>query len=202
MLPELIKVQRGSWYDVGDKEVRHGCVYTYRVSSIDVLKDNKIGEWMLSVFIDRWKTKAFVKATLSEDSSLLANEIKTKAVVFKQASPENLNYYNYFYHLVSYIKLKGARLSRERVSSENEIPLYIRNDDYLKKSNKVKFEKYKEVIKGKKQFSDKIVVLIEKDSSCLLAYYYFLEVIVGAYFNSEQSTLDLLDYQCNASNCF
>ncbi len=202
MLPELIKVQKGSWYDVGDREVRHGCVYTYRISSDNKFKDKKVGEWVLNVFVDRMKAKAFVRAALSEDSSLLANEIKTKAAVFKQVSTQNLNYYSFFYHLVSNIKLKGVRLSRERISSENEIPAYIKNDEYLKKSDKIKFEKYKDVVKGKKVFSDKIVVLIDKDAPCLLAYYYYLEVIVGAYYNSEQSTLDLSDYSCDVSPCF
>lgn len=201
MLPELIKVQKGSWYDVGDREVRHGCVYTYRISSDNKFKDKKVGEWVLNVFVDRMKAKAFVRAALSEDSSLLANEIKTKAAVFKQVSTQNLNYYSFFYHLVSNIKLKGVRLSRERISSENEIPAYIKNDEYLKKSDKIKFEKYKDVVKGKKVFSDKIVVLIDKDAPCLLAYYYYLEVIVGAYYNSEQSTLDLSDYSCDVSPC-
>ncbi len=202
MLPEMIKVQRGFWYDVGDKEVRQGCVYTYKIDPDERLKNKKAGEWVLNVFVDRWRRKAFVRAALSEDSGLLANEIKAKAAVFKQASPESLNYYNYFYHLVSSIRLKGARLSRERVSLENQIPGYIKDDEYIKNSGKVRFEKYKEVIKGNKQFNEKIVVLIEKDNPCLLAYYYYLEMIVGAYLNSEQFMLDFSDYQCESSACF
>ncbi len=202
MIPEFITFRTsksGFWYDISDKKIKNGCIYVYEISGENIL-NKKIGQWILNVYIEKNRSKAFVKAPVSENTGILDYQIRSKTIVFMQVPPENLKYYNYFYHPISIFKLEGAKINKERINSENEIPKYIKEDNFIKKTDKVKFEKYGDILKGEK-LKDKMIVLIEKDYPCLLAYYFYLEVIVGVYLNNEQLTLDITDSTCEPSTC-
>lgn len=197
MFRTLINGQHSAWFDINERSVKEGCAYLYTITSEEILKNKG---WAILVLIDKSNRKAIVRTLLSTNISALADQLMRRSSVFKGVSPENLTYYNYFYHPVSKIKFIGAKIKKEFVTSENEIPSYIKDDARLMNSGKVRFTKYKEVAKSER-LKDAMVVLIEKDNPCLLAYYYYLEMIVGAYKKGWQSMLEFSEYSCVTSNC-
>jgi len=136
----------GEWYDIEDKRVRNGIIYSFVV--IDEMSKRT---WLFNVrYCD---DKAVVIPVASDRTTLLNSQIKSKSDVFKEV----YNDPSKFYHVLGVSYVENNRLKYKRIKNYSEIPSIIRNNFEIKL--------YKDVcevsIKG---LEDKYVVIVNKNN--------------------------------------